>query len=510
MTSSFNPNGSKLKLTKNLNNGLQSSLNLNGNKKLFYLPPIDIEAKRKAFMKPTSILTRFVQDRTKSLITSTKEELRRPIKINKLASPNVAKSQKRNKSTDKKYISHKIFITDSNINNNKDSESLSKNNDSSINKLIDLNLSKSTNKYGSKKEINFNNIDNLSSLTIDHGVKQSHLNALMNKFRRIRRYQPIISENWKFKNGLRVTIGKQKMNALPIKDDVEYQYKLIDDEYKLLEDNYNYYKSTVIINEDYYKSFKTMSLMSKINYNKMLEEAIGILYILPQMLLAEFYNLIKNYSSVSIPKADLFKEKYVFDEVQNLNYNNSLLTKVFEFFKSCYEVYGTLIKEVNDMSLNITSFSNIINCLEKARFNLSYLATSSKNALKNYNDDLKYIRKMSNDNKVFEAIDVTEKMRSQFAFKKNDEKQRKLRIEAALENKYDNDNYFEEKRKRDNSEDKKFESFIDSKLIDKLMKHFTKKVRNEITTHKINKEIDGRYVDDDYIMEKHKVVKINI
>ena len=42
------------------------------------------------------------------------------------------------------------------------------------------------------------------------------------------------------------------------------------------------------------------------------------------------------------------------------------------------------------------------------------------------------------------------------------------------------------------------------------MKHFTEKVRNEITTHKINKEIDGRYTDDDFNMEKHKVVKINI
>ena len=385
MSNSFSPSGNKIKLKKNSNNPLQFSLNLNDNKNLFYLPPIDIEAKRKAFMKPTSILTRFVQERTKSLITSTKEELKRPIKINMFTSPNVAKSHKRNKSIDKKYLSHKVFITDSNINNNKDTESFSKNNDFSINKLLDLNLSKSTNKYGSKKEITLNNVDSISSLTLDHGVKQSQLNALMNKFRRIRKYQPVISENWKFKNGLRVTIGKEKMNALPIKDDVEYQYKLINDEYKLLEDNYNYYKSTVIINEDYYRSFKTMPLISKINYNKMLEESIGILYILPQMLLAEFYNLIKNYTNVSIPKADLFKEKYVFDEVQNLSYNNSLLIKVFDFFKACYEVYGTLIREVNDMSLNLNSFNSIITCLEKARFNLSYLATSSKNALKNYN-----------------------------------------------------------------------------------------------------------------------------
>ena len=35
-----------------------------------------------------------------------------------------------------------------------------------------------------------------------------------------------------------------------------------------------------------------MPLIPKINYNKMLEESIGILYILPQLLLLEFYNLI--------------------------------------------------------------------------------------------------------------------------------------------------------------------------------------------------------------------------
>ena len=251
-----------------------------------------------------------------------------------------------------------------------------------------------------------------------------------------------------------------------------------------------------------------MPLMSKINYNKMLEEAIGILYILPQMLLTEFYNLIKNYSNVSIPSTDLFKEKYVFDEVQNLSYNNSLLNKVFDFFKACYEVYGTLIKEVNDMSLNSNSFNNIMNCLEKARFNLSYLATSSKNALKNYNNDLKYIQKMSNDNKVFESIDVTEKMRNQFAFKKNDEKQRKLRIETALENKYDREDLYDEIKRRENNEKRNI-SFLDSKLITGLMKHFTKKVKNEITTQKINKEIDGNYDDDDGIKGKHKVIKIN-
>ena len=501
MTSDLNDSGNKLRLTKHLNKALQSpSLTSSNNNNLFFLPPIDIDIKRKAFMQPTSLLTKYVQEKTKNLLRSTKIALRSPIKGRMLTIPNTMKSQKRNKSIDKKLLNHKIFITDNNVKNN---------NDSKIHQLIDLNASKN-NKYGSSKEITFNNIDSLSSLTLDHGIREGHLNVLMNKFRRIRTYQPVISENWKFNNGLRVTIGKQKMNALPIKDDVEYQFKIINDEYKLLEDNYIYYKSKVITSDDFYRSFRTMPLISKINFNKMLEESIGILYILPQMLLLEFYKLIKNYSSVNIPNPELFKEKYVFDEVQSLNYNNSLLIKVYEFFKACYDVYSTLIKEVNDMCLNASGFTNVINCLEKARFNLGYLANSSKNAIKNYKNDVKYIQKMSNDNRVFKSIDVTEKMSNQFAFKKNDEKQRRLRIETALENKYDKDDYFEEKKKRDNSEDKKFVSFIDSKLIDGLMKHFTKEVKNEITTHKINKEIDGHYNGDDGIEEKRQVVKINI
>ena len=51
---------------------------------------------------------------------------------------------------------------------------------------------------------------------------------------------------------------------------------------------------------------------------------------------------------------------------------------------------------------------------------------------------------------------------------------------------------------------------FDYKLIDGLMKYFTKEVKNEITTHKINKEIDGHYNGDDGIQEKRQVIKINI
>lgn len=537
MASSFNPNSRKIKLSRYLNTKSPTQI-FGETENLFILPPIDNETKKKALNQPTSILTKFIQNRMKNLIQSTKEDLRRPIKIHMLTSLNYnTKDPKRNKTMEKRYISNKLFITDYNKirildknkgtkddnkdkdkekdtddqkdnkeenNNNDENDKTSKNNDEDNHTAN----SKNDSYNDSKKDFKTNTINTLTTLTLDHALKESHMKFLIPKFRRIRIYQPLISENWKFKNGLRVTIGNEKVNSLPIKNDIEYQYKIINDEFKLLEDNYQFYKSKVIIKDNYYDSFNTISLTSKINYNKILEETIGILYILPQLLLLEFYKLIKNYSGVRIPNPDLFKEKYVFDEVKNLRYNNSLLIKVYNFFNSCYEVYGTLIKEVNDMCLNTNGFINVINCLEKARYNLSYLSTSSQNAIKNYNEDLKYIQKISNDKRVSSSIDVTEKMSNQFAFKKNEEKQRRLRIETALENKYDQEDIYDELKRRENNE-KRHISFLDSKLISGLMKHFTKKVKNEITTQKINKEIDGNYDDDDGIKAKHKVIKIN-
>ena len=225
----------------------------------------------------------------------------------------------------------------------------------------------------------------------------------------------------------------------------------------------------------------------------------------------QFYKLIKNYSSVSIPNPELFKEKYVFDEVKNLVYNNNLLVKVYDFFKSCYDVYTTLIKEVNDMCLKSDDFLNVINCIEKARYNLSYIANSSENAFKDFNNDLKYIQKIINDKSVSKSIDLTIKMRNQFGFKKNEEKQRKLRIETALDNKNDRDDYNEEIKRQKYKSKRIFNSFVESKLINGLMKHLTKDAKNQITTLKINKEINGNYDDDEEGMKrKHKVVKINI
>ena len=412
-------------------------------------------------------------------------ELKRPIKLyinrNKGNKGNI-KFLSKNKLNNKN-----IFITDNNISvitsSNKEKENDSENNDNNSN-----------------LETNQNRIN-----TISYEYKKP---KIKNNYSRLRTYQPIISENWKYRNGLRLSLGTDKINSSPIQNDIEYQYKIINDEYKLLEDNYNFYTTRVIRKANYYEAFSSSSLMSKINYNKALEETIGILYILPQLLLLEFYKLIKNYSGVKVPNKKLLKEKIINDEDKNLSYNNTLLISIYDFFKSCYEVYQTLIKEVNDMTLKYNAFTNVINCFQKARFNLSFISSSSENALINYNTDLKFIQKVTKERSTTLSVDLTEKMRNQFDFKKNAEKQRKIRIENALGNRYSNDN--DEKRRRYKSNKKDFISFMDSKLINSLMKHFTGKVRNEISTERINKEIDGKYDDDVYFKQKHQVVKIDI
>ena len=204
------------------------------------------------------------------------------------------------------------------------------------------------------------------------------------------------------------------------------------------------------------------------------------------------------------------KEKIIFDEDKTLSYNNALLISVYDYFKSCYEVYTTLIKEVNDMCLKYTAFNNVINCFQKARFNLSYVSSSSENALIIYNNDLKSIKKIKKERFKTLSVDITQKMRNQFDFKKNAEKQRRLRIENALENKYADDEDENPKKKRIKNNRKEFVSFVESKLVNSLMKHLTGKARNEIGTQRINKEFDGNYDDDVNIKEKHKVVKIDI
>ena len=327
---------------------------------------------------------------------------------------------------------------------------------------------------------------------------------LLNKYRRIRNYQPKIDENWKYKIGL--SLSPQNYYSGFTMKNIEIQSKIIHDQIRLLIDNITYYKLNIITKDNYIEAFKTMPLNFKVRINKCLEETCGILLLLPQLLFLEFYRFIKKFKNINVPDNNKFNEQYIFDEVECLFYNNNLLSEVSDFFKNCFQVYSSLVKEVEELILKPKNFENLITIIEKARYNVSNLISSSENGIKNYENDLRMIDKILRNEKKetkikIKHLSLNEKMRSEFIFKMNKEKQRNIRIINSLKTNKD-DNYLEEIENNNNNNNnnrktkKLFHSILHSKLMDGLLPYCDQNIKKIIQTRRIvdNMEINKKKI----------------
>jgi len=161
------------------------------------------------------------------------------------------------------------------------------------------------------------------SIDKDQGLTFTDLKKLDKYFRRTKTYQPNILADWKERAG--IDIKQIKKNYISdVENDVEYQSKVLQDQVKLLEGNIKYFNKNIITDNDFVEAFKSLSIKTKIDFNKSLEETIGILYLLPQLILLDFYELIKKFQTIRIPESEKFIDKYVFDEFDNLIYNSSI------------------------------------------------------------------------------------------------------------------------------------------------------------------------------------------
>jgi len=325
-------------------------------------------------------------------------------------------------------------------------------------------------------------------------------------FRRIRTYQPHICENWKFKLGLTHTTQNSFSGITTMINNIDFQAKNIHDQVRLLNDNISYYKLNVVPKENYVEAFKSLSLKSQIKYNKYLEETIGIILLLPQLFLLEFYHYVEKLNHINVPDKRKFKDKYIFDEVECLFENNKILNDVVDFFNNCFEIYLTLVKEVDDMFLKPKNFDNLMSIIEKARYDISSAISCAENSISNYENDIQLVNKIlktEHKEEKFkkERVNLTDKLRAQFVFKKNKERQRIIRIQNALKLN-DNDNY-EEKRK---PVKKEFHSIIHSKLIDGLLDYCKKGVKKQIQIKRIFDEMEPTKKADVYTRD---IVKLN-
>ena len=551
-------NYTSLTKTKNINRPISTSKNdLSFFQKtkggpFYLLPLIDKNITNIAYHKPTSILTKYISDQAHKIIQKTEEDLKKPIIIE-----NIKKKIKNNSMSHKgnnqlknmarsrnKTVSDEINIKDLDKLKVKDKEKRKINNfyltaqnqkDTSTNSRINTNGNEYSNKVSTEPNILDNdkqqnkNEERLSirqsgikkkhesSMSLDRKLTKEKAKFLSSTFRRIRSYQPKIEENWKFAYGLTVNVGP-KIPIPGLDNSIEHQSKLINDQYKLLVDNIFHYRMSIITKDNYLDSFKCLSLKNKISYNKALEEVCGLLLLLPQLILVEFYKYIEKFEGMSVPNKKKFKDKYIFDEISCLLYNNKLLSEVSEYFQNCFEVYLILIKEVDDMTLNPKNFTNVLSAFEKARYDICFASNMAENAMNDYNKELNYINKLDRIDMIKKKLnnkDVTDIIRINNNNKKNSERQRRLRIEACLSTKEEEINQNKNKdlifhKENKITNNRKFKSIIDSILVTKILKHCKKDVKYEINTQRINNEMDEIYSGElGKTKNINKVIKLN-
>jgi hypothetical protein len=294
--------------------------------------------------------------------------------------------------------------------------------------------------------------------------------------------------------------------------DIDSQVQIIDSQYRLLFNDIDYYRTVIMLNNNYFLSFENSSLTQKINYNKSLEETIGILVLLPKLLLKDFYELInKSYGSI-IPKEKKFEDKYVFDEVENLKDNNKLFYEIIEYFQESYKVFQTVVKEFDKVLFKENDFNKIISCFERARYNISFINNSSENAFDIYQKDLEIINRLKGNFK--EPKNFMDKIRENYSFPKNKETQKQIRIDNSLTDK-NNENdkkniikKYEIKTPYRNSKSK-LNSLINSRMMTDIMRNCVEDSRVKISTERINNEIEGGNAEDK-IKNIPNVIRMNI
>ena len=555
----------KIKLKAKKDNNISRANNFSKNfqlsfssdsQKAYFLPPLKNALYKNSLNQQSSVLSKYIEDFVSNFINTAKTFKKFNSKSNSKIRP------KRNiyKSRDKKTTIHKVqneinnnasIANDMHKENNKilclsDRNELSNNNTRNLNafsrkllyiteiknkkKELSPQSSFSESKLSISKKI-MNNNETTINLIIPKGnetyipkpidIKQelslADLRKLEKYFRRKKTYQPNILTDWKEKAGIDIKNSRRHYIS-EVENDVEYQSKVLNDQVKLLEGNIKHFNKYIVTNKDFQDAFRCLSLKSKINFNKALEETIGIIYLLPQLILSDFYEVIKKFRNIIIPDNEKFIEKYVFDEYENLIYNCNLLTEVSDFFNSCFEVYLILINEVEEMNLNFENFTNILSSFEKARYNMIYIVNSATNTINIYNRDMNFIDKISNKmgikKREIQNRLITNKIMNQFMFKKNPERQKKIMINSCLsENNRDDDkkldnNFIKVFHKKGKTP--KYKSLVNSKIIKNLLKKCDKETKNIINTEIINNQMNEEFFDDDFLSNaKRKVIKIN-
>ena len=100
---------------------------------------------------------------------------------------------------------------------------------------------------------------------------------------------------------------------------------------------------------------------------------------------------MEKFVSVQQPSDEMLRDARVKNEKNSFCHNVRIMNEVATFFKSCFEVYRILVKQVDDMIIPGSNFINLQQYIARSRFNVSNLIFSMKNYMINYTTDFKVI-----------------------------------------------------------------------------------------------------------------------
>ena len=319
-------------------------------------------------------------------------------------------------------------------------------------------------------------------------------------------------------------------------NNIKFQAKILEEQVRLLDNSYQEYK---IHYSDihFIEVFKATALDLKIKYNTTIEDACAILYYLPKLILRKFYSLMLGLIKIKIPDEEKFRAKYISNEVDTLIKNNYLLAELIYYFSKCFEFYLVLSEKKDDvpeLKLNQQNFLKIIKYIQKARYNIIYLNNSYSNSKRKLLEDLQIIKKFlkrnggkAKGNKKKEDkmakfsknildnslllekeknrnTNTIEKIENQFLFEKDEETQKKKKIDNALDiNRRKTIRNYLGKIYGDKKDS--FKSLLWNKHLNEILNYCYDDVRNKIITEKI--------IELDKIRKQrkqsHKVIKFN-
>lgn len=265
-------------------------------------------------------------------------------------------------------------------------------------------------------------------------------------------------------------------------ENTDLQKKLIQNELNLILETMNLIKTSIINNGEFENVFKTLSLQNKVYINLNLEKIIGCSVEIGHALLAEFHDHLDKFIVSNPPKAASLTSFEVNFEDGVFLVDSKLFSNIVIYTKGYSDVYSILINNVEGIVLKEKELNTVLYLFKILRKCMSELLYFCINRMNIFSTDIieldKYLFNNKTINAKIENYDTNKLLKTR-------ERNFKNVLTNAKSIYEDNSNHLKLKNK--NYQDL---SFINSKLVNNIIKVLPEKIRKKITALRVIDKYD--------------------